>query len=357
MSAVEPEDPGPTAAESLEGIELPGPWLVVERIERGPGHTGGTFSVSYRVERADGQPAFVKVLDYELALQFPDTAVALQAMTRAYLFEVEVLAMCGDKRLSRVVRALDSGETFVEIEGRRERVSYLVFELADGDVRDAIDAADRIDDAWKLRMLHHTATGIRQLHSNGVAHQDLKPSNVLVFNGDSSKVADLGCASVRGTQSPRDPLPVPGDRTYAPPELLYGQVALEWNDRRLASDLYHLGSVAVFLFAGQGVTSLLLDRLAREHHFDEWGDSYEDVLPFIRVAFDEVMEEFTDVCPEPVREELVTRVRELCEPDPSLRGHPINRARPGSQYSLERYVAAFDKLTRQAEIRLRGELR
>src|SRR5205823_2049082 len=64
--------------------------------------------------------------------------------------------------------------------------------------------------------LHHIATGLYQLHSAEVAHQDLKPSNILVFEGSTSKIADLGCASVKGVASPRDSAAFAGDRTYAP---------------------------------------------------------------------------------------------------------------------------------------------
>ena len=44
---------------------------------------------------------------------------------------------------------------------------------------------------------------------------------------------------------------------------------------------------------------------------------------------------------------IVTIVEELCEPDPRLRGHPLNRFGKGNQYSLERYIAKFDLLARR----------
>jgi len=336
-------------------MTLAGGWRVTERLARKPGHTGGFFSVSYRVIGPDGAPAFLKALDIEAALQQAhDIPLALQVMTQAYLFEVNVLEMTGARRLSRVVQSRGHGE--VQAQGPRgvERVNYLVFEIADGDVRDALDAAEQLDDAWKLRMLHHAATGTRQLHDNGVAHQDLKPSNVLVFGGIASKVADLGCASVQGTASPRDNEEIAGDWTYAPPELLYGELSSDWRVRRFACDLYQLGSLAVFLFTGQNVTSLLMSCLAKEHRPGQWGDGYLEVLPFIRAAYDEVMEEFAASCPTSVRDELVQRVRELCDPDVALRGHPLNRAGRGNPYSLERYVASFDLLAGKVEVHLRA---
>jgi eukaryotic-like serine/threonine-protein kinase len=346
-----------TAAESLEGVDLPGGWHVLERIERPPGSTGGFFSVSYHVRSDSGDVAFLKVLDYSAALASgEDPATVLNLMTAGYLFEVEVLELTGSHRLSRVVRALDHGETTVTPPGTRqdERINYLVFEVADGDVRDAIDAADRIDHAWKLRMLHHATNGIRQLHGVGIAHQDLKPSNVLVFNGgEESKVADLGCASVLGAVSPRDGSGIAGDRRAAPPELLYGQVDPDWHQRRIGCDLYHVGSLGVFLFAGQGMTPLLVKRLPEPHRPGHWGDSYSEVLPFVRVAFDEVWEEIAKDVPSAIGDDLVVALRELCDPDPDLRGHPKNRGQLNA-LALERYVTTFDRLARKMAIELRA---
>ena len=54
-------------------------------------------------------------------------------------------------------------------------VQYIVFELADGDVRSVISAADDLDVAWAIRSLHHMAVGLAQLHRTGIAHQDVKP--------------------------------------------------------------------------------------------------------------------------------------------------------------------------------------
>lgn len=90
---------------------------------------------------------------------------------------------------------------------------------ADGDVRNHLAVAEKIELAWLLRSLHHVATGLYQLHSARVAHQDLKPSNILVFDKKLSKVSDLGSASIREVPSPRDEAPFAGDSTYAPPEV------------------------------------------------------------------------------------------------------------------------------------------
>ena len=123
--------------------------------------------------------------------------------------------------MDRVVWALEDGSVKVD-DSLFGRVNYLILETADCDVRTYLSGMQDVDIAWLLRALHHIATGLMQLHQEGIAHQDAKPSNVLVFNGATSKIADLGCASLKGTASPRDDCAAAGDLRYAPPELLYG---------------------------------------------------------------------------------------------------------------------------------------
>ena len=47
--------------------------------------------------------------------------------------------------------------------------------------------------------------------------------------------------------------------------------------------------------------------------------------------------------------DLTNAVRQLCEPDPALRGHPLTRAYKGNPLSLERYVSLFNRLASRTE--------
>ena len=100
--------------------------------------------------------------------------------------------------MDRVVTALEDGGIKVD-DGVFGTVNYLIFEPADGDIRRHLALPQRVEIAWILRSLHHIATGLLQLHSSKVAHQDVKPSNVLVFDRKISKVSDLGSASIKET--------------------------------------------------------------------------------------------------------------------------------------------------------------
>jgi serine/threonine protein kinase len=333
-------------------MNLPGGWKVVEKVASGPAATGGCFSQGYVVEGADGQRAFLKALDYSWALQSEDPAMVLQAMTAAYLFERDVLRRCGERGLDRVVRAITDGTVTVEAGNPSGVVQYLIFELADGDVRAQMAAAGKLSLAWLLRSLHHVATGLMQLHRQGIAHQDVKPSNVLVFAKTYSKVGDLGRAAVRGQQPPHEDEAIPGDPWYAPPELLYGAVPLEWNARRFGCDAYLLGSMISFMLTGIGITALLIAELPDSHRPGTWTGTYTEVLPEVRDAFDRALQRLSEAIPEPYRADLLGIVRELCDPEPALRGHPKNRKNAAIQYSLERYVTRFDLLAKKAEYAL-----
>jgi serine/threonine protein kinase len=235
-------------------------------------------------------------------------------------------------------------------------VQYLIFEFADeGDVRKYLDLSKRLDAAWALRSLHHIATGLRQLHSQDIAHQDLKPSNVLVFEGAKvSKVADLGRASARGESPPHDKAIVAGDPEYAPLELCYDHVLSDWNPRRLGCDAYLLGGMAVFFFGQGNITAMVLDNLHPSHRPGAWRDTYPQVLPYVRDAFERALVTFgadVDRHGAHLRGTLVQMVRELCDPDPGLRGDPSQRKPGANQFSLERYITRFDLLARQEEAR------
>jgi serine/threonine protein kinase len=342
-----------TAAAALEGLTLPGGWKVVRRIPRPPGATGGFFSESYLVKHSDGREAHLKALDYSYALTQPNTADVLQAMTSAYIFERDLLAYCATAHMSRVVMALDSGEVDVPAFGSLSKVNYLVFERAERDVRRHRDLMQRLEFAWVFRSLHHVATGLSQLHQRGISHQDLKPSNVLVFDDDSSKVGDLGRAARQGQIAPHEAAVIAGDRTYAPPELLYGQIEPDEVLRRRACDMYHLGSMLSFFITGLGTTASLANELDQHHLWANWSGPYAQVLPYVRDAFDRVVVSFEKQGPSEYADKLTLAFRQLCDPDPSLRGDPSGRGGSPMRYSMQRYVSRFDWLATDAEIRLR----
>jgi eukaryotic-like serine/threonine-protein kinase len=336
-------------AERLIGMILEGGWTVISQVQKLPGATGGNFSVCYIVEDNEGHKAFLKALDYSKALQEQDPARALMWLTEAFNFERDVLSKCKNEGLDKVVVALTDGTVRFENPEDAGVVQYLIFELAEGDVRKQALLSNQFDLAFSLRSLHHVATGLKQIHSHGIAHQDLKPSNILIFRNNTSKIADFGRAAYKGHVPPHENLKVPGDLSYAPIDLLYGYVDPDWNRRRFSCDTYLLGSMAVFFFLGVGMTPLLINELPQPLSPKNWTGTFDEILPYIRDGFIRVLEMFTEHIPVPLRIELPLIVSQLCEPDPRLRGHPKER-NGANQYSMERYISRFDVLARYAEL-------
>ena len=319
--------------------------------------TGGNFSVAYIVEK-EGRRAFLKAIDFSEALDAVNVFETLRKITDAHAYEVEILRACQMEGMTRIVVAIDSGEIRVG-ENLQDTAPYLVFELADGDVRrriQKVDTSHRL--AWWLRAMHHATIGLSQLHSRRITHQDLKPSNLLSF-GDSNgfKIADLGRSTREGTSAPHEDVLFPGDWRYAPPELIYGLVDPLVLRRRLCGDLYLLGSMIFFFARGFGCTALLMESLEspQKPYFLEggWAGSYETILPILQHAFTDMLCELRGSLNVEFADRLVVAASELCNPDPSKRGHPLERRGTNHQFSLQRYISLFDLLAKKAAIHAR----
>lgn len=343
----------PKPHESLEGCKLLDGWTVVKRLSRAREQSGGCFSCGYLAEKGNAR-GYLKALDFFSQLpEATDPSRALEPLLQAFNFERDLLELCRGKKLSRVVTALTDGSVTVGGFPGPSTVQYIIFELADGDVRSVISATDDLDIAWALRSLHHMAAGLAQLHRTNIAHQDLKPSNVLVFEGhSSSKLGDLGRAALRGTEPPHYGLTPAGDSGYAPPETLYGHAPDSWEMRRLGCDFYHLGSMISSLFTTVAMTPLIMMGLPLQFHWHQWREDFDAVLPVLRPAFSEACEYVESEIPDAYRAEVGRALRELCEPDPRLRGHRARRIEHHARFDLQRYISLFNRLARSAEIRI-----
>lgn len=342
-------------SECLTGLKLSGGWKVTSQRTPAPHSTGGRFSVGYIVEHDSGKLAYLKALDFSEAFQAPDPARELQSMTEAYNFERDLLIRCKDRRLNRIVTPLADGIVNVQGNfGHLNNVCYLIFDYAKGDIRDEVAQFSKFDLAWALRSLHHTATGLKQLHSVNIAHQDLKPSNVLIFLDSGTKIADLGRASDENHSFRTDQFQVPGDTGYAPPELFYVSINRDFKSRYLA-DMYMLGSLFFFYFANCSTTQAITAKIRGFKGINFTNTDFTKDLPYIRQAFAEALLDFENqIKPSAgaLTIDIIAIVAQLCEPDPMHRGDPKAVGTVSPQHNLERYVSRIDLLARKAEYNL-----
>jgi serine/threonine-protein kinase len=142
-----------------------------------------------------------------------------------------------------IARVYDYGESS-EFGG-----AYLVMELVEGEPLSAILArAGRLSPDATLDIVSQAARALDAAHQAGIVHRDIKPGNLLVAAGGTTKITDFGIATaVRAAQASHltETGMVMGTAMYVSPEQATGAPV---ND---SSDIYSLGVVAYECLAGR----------------------------------------------------------------------------------------------------------
>lgn len=275
-------------------------------------------------------------------------------MLTAYRYERDLSKHCKNKHVTKVAFVKVADEELVSGYAI-SIVPYLIFDLADGDVRKKLNFSKKLDYAWRLKSLHDIAIGLKQLHAVEVTHQDLKPSNVLVFETKESKIGDLGRSICRDIDGPYNRQAFTGDYTYAPPEIMYGYYEKDWLKRVFATDCYLLGSLITFYFSGISMSALLRKNIPDNFSWEVWNGTFQELVPYLENGFLFALNEFeTNINDFKDKTELKTLVQYLCNPFPEKRGHPKNVESGGSNFNLERFISRLDYLKRKAEIAIKN---
>lgn len=352
-------------AHNLEGKML-GKWTLVRKARLpvpSADQTGGHFSVGYEATADDAGKllrAFIKVFDFAMAFANcgGDVMRTMYQVSSEHQHETRLLTICADAKLDRIIKVLGSGQDMVQTaSGHSTPVVYIAFEPADGDMRKIIKKIDAVDLAWRLSMLHQVAVGLQQLHMQGISHQDLKPSNVMICDSrnEGTKIGDLGRATHDRIAAGHDDYPVVGDRRYAPPEQAYGIVAVSPQDRRQGCDLYHLGCLIAFAFSSttpnQGYLKLPIEIRPPCWNNGEWRGTYDEVKHHLDAAFTEYLVAFRASLPEWLADEITGMVQYLCTPHYLDRGHPDARRQAGRPLGLDRFISRLQHLAGHANVR------
>ena len=141
-----------------------------------------------------------------------------------------------------IARVYDYGES-AEFGG-----AYLVMELVNGEPLSAILArAGRLSPDATLDIISQAARALDAAHQAGIVHRDIKPGNLLVAAGGTTKITDFGIATaVAAAQASHltETGMVMGTAMYVSPEQATGAPVTD------ASDTYSLGVVAYECLAG-----------------------------------------------------------------------------------------------------------
>lgn len=350
-------------AKRLTGLVLDEKWIVGQRLivgaQAGGNGTGGHFSVSYKVSSCDGKiNAFLKAFDFHKTLlesqQNQNFMQVMAGVMGDYQFEDRLNEICLTRRFKKIVKVLDKGQVMLD-NNYLNIVPYLIMEMAEcGDIRGYVAISETLSTAAKLEYLKDVAAGLNQLHSARISHQDLKPSNVMVFTEQGAKIGDLGRASMQGHNHWYDVEDIAGDRTYAPIEQLYGFRANEWIDRRERCDLYQLGSVVCFLMLGMTLNAMLKQYLPLSAAPESWGgegNSYEDALPHLEHAFNLSLEQFLVLEPAWLGQKLRDIVIKCSHPRFEKRGAVKTVGMKKPVLGLDRLISEFDYLIKQLHIK------
>jgi serine/threonine protein kinase len=298
---------------------------------------------TYYARDLSGQHGFVKVL--------PPSSQDLEQMRfhlEEFFSEKAIVELCGQRNMRRIVRAI----AFDKIEVAQivpVTLHYLIFEWAEHDMRALVTESDEDQIRAALACLHHMATALHELHFSKIAHQNVRPAAVLRFKDDTHKLGDFRHAQMAGfvrseTRSFFDP-------AHAAPELLYG-VDVSAFESKYAIDLYQLGALGLHLLTGVGATVQLARELSDLHHWRNWEGDFADVVPYLNIAHERVIENLRSNLPVPIQADLTRAILQLTAPDPFRRGHPGNP--PNNKYGLERYISLFELLRKRFDVRAKG---
>lgn len=119
--------------------------------------------------------------------------------------------------------------------------------LEAGSMEDAGGRPVPIDTIWKI--CHDVSAGLSHIHSHGLVHHDIKPSNIFLVAhprfGAMCKIGDFGMAGETGSSADG----LEGDTRYIPSELLSSGI------RQPSSDIFSLG-LTLYEIANHGISEL-----------------------------------------------------------------------------------------------------
>ncbi|MBR6938053.1 MAG: hypothetical protein IKH63_10865 [Prevotella sp.] len=350
------------ACNNLEGKTIGG-WKVGNQIVSSD--KTDKYALFYEV-RKDGGSAVMKVLNYNECHNGPlngahDRASLIARETGAFHFESSLAKECTKHRMGNVIRYIDSAD--IELSDYPiKTVSYIIYEMSEGKIGDFLKFSLKTDFVVdlgmlveKLKSLHQVTKGVRQLHTKLIAHHNITPQSVEVFDANTlSKVGGLQKSRTHQEllHSPVSARLFDGDYTYAPPEAYFNYKMSEEMSTYYQIDNYMLGNLIVYYLSMMNLTTLISNKCPYSlSHWASKGADYNDVLPAIIAAFNQSIEEIkSSICVEELREPIAQIIEGLCHPVPEKRGYPGGFSKPQANADLQRVLSKLDVLYNKAQL-------
>jgi serine/threonine protein kinase len=354
-------------ANKLLNVTLNDGWFVESKVVELT-TTSGKYSTCYIVSK-NGHKGFLKAFDYR-DLAKPGGRDVFDRLNAKFGRERDILKKCKKLEIATVVEFITSDEYYFVEGDLNEKVDYFITEYSrDGNIQKCIENNSLIDLANKFQSIADIFHGLSELHSKAIWHLDVKPSNLLYFiEQQLTKIADFGSArqwvgeNLDDDDKIEDLNSIFTTRLYAPPEILYNhQWTDDWNLYRRKIDLYLVGNVLVKFFTNLSFTALLRDEITE---FDDWNNNqnlgkFSQILPSLMTASSEVyltikneINEVNEECGMPLDkkeiEQIMLTIKQLCCPDPKLRGNPKELLRNNNNDGLYRYRDRFILLSKKA---------
>lgn len=147
----------------------------------------------YHVERVIGAGAFGKV--YEVSLPNSNLRLALKKfepqaqITNASVFAEGELLQRFNQEMNYQTQC-DHRNIVVIFVRNQSKNPFFVMPLADSDLNTLL-IKNTLDKNQKFKAILEILDGLEYIHKKGLVHRDLKPQNILVFNG-VCKISDFG---------------------------------------------------------------------------------------------------------------------------------------------------------------------
>ncbi|HVJ90727.1 MAG TPA: serine/threonine-protein kinase [Labilithrix sp.] len=219
--------------------QLP-PWLPARRtiggfyVQRALG-VGGTASVFIVTRTEDKQDSNAE----RFALKVPDyNATAARSLSQEEFFKMfreEASALIMLPNHANLAR-------FVTFDMGTKPLPILVMELVEGVTLERVIQSRTFDMKRCLKVLDDVLAGLEAMHSVGLGHLDLKPSNVLLRRGEQGVLVDFGLAGRKLRQGC-------GTGPYGAPEV-WGMLPEGFMPSPAAADIYSFGCIAFEMLTG-----------------------------------------------------------------------------------------------------------